>query len=128
MKSGNLAAAVLGTILRVACTVLVVLLIYRGATICYDYGYRIFMEPAVSSGEGRTISVTIPKDMSAREMGELFAGKGLIKDSNLFVLQYYLSEFRKEIQPGTFELSTAMTVEEMMETMATAQEAEEGKS
>lgn len=125
MKSNNLIGAVFGTIFRVACTVLVVLLIYRGAMVCYDYGYRIFTEPAVSSGEGRAVTVTIPKDMSAKEMGELFANKGLIKDSNLFVLQYYLSEFRKDIQPGTFELTTAMTAEEMMEVMATPQEEEE---
>lgn len=125
MKPSSLIGAVVGVIFRVACTVLVVLVIYRGAMVCYDYGYRIFTEPAVSAGEGRAITVTIPNDMSAKEMGELFAKKGLIKDSNLFILQYYLSEFRKDIQPGTFELSTAMTAEEMMEVMATPQEEEE---
>lgn len=125
MKSSNLIGAVFGAVFKVACTVLVVLLVYRGAMTCYDYGYRIFTEPAVSSGEGRAITVTIPKDMSAKEMGELLAGKGLVKDSNLFILQYYLSEFRKDIQPGTFELTTAMTAEEMMEVMATPQEEEE---
>ena len=125
MKPSSLISAVVGVIFRVACTVLVVLVVYRGAMVRYDYGYRIFTEPAVSAGEGRAITVTIPKDMSAKEMGELFANKGLIKDSNLFILQYYLSEFRKDIQPGTFELSTAMTAEEMMEVMATTQEEEE---
>lgn len=127
MKSDNLIAAVVGTVVKVVCAVLVVMLVYRGAWFCYDYGYRIFMEPAVSAGEGRTITVTIPEGMSAKEMGELFAQKGLIKDSSLFVLQYYLSEFRLKLQPGTFDLSTAMTVEEMMEVMTTPQK-EEGKS
>ncbi len=119
MKVGNIVAAVLGAILRVVCTVAVVWFIYQGALTCYDYGYRIFTEPAVSSGTGRTVTVVIPKDMTAQEMGELFEGKGLIKDSKLFILQYYGSEFRKDIQPGTFQLSTAMTAEEMMEVMAT---------
>ncbi len=129
MNSGSLMGAVFGAIFRVVCAVLVVFVIYRGAVTCYDYGYRIFMESAVSAGEGREITVTIPADMSAAEMGELFASKGLIKDANLFVLQYYFSEFRKDIQPGTFELSTAMTAEEMMEVMATeSEEAEEEES
>ena len=119
MKVGNIVAAVLGAILRVVCTVAVVWFIYQGALTCYDYGYRIFTEPAVSIGTGRTVTVVIPKDMTAQEMGELFEGKGLIKDSKLFILQYYGSEFRKDIQPGTFQLSTAMTAEEMMEVMAT---------
>ena len=119
MNSSNLVAAVFGAIFRVACTVLVVLVIYRGATVCYDYGYRIFTEPAVSSGTGRTVTVEIPEGMTAQEMAELFVNKGLVADSTLFVLQYYASEYRKDIQPGTFELSTAMTAEEMMEVMAT---------
>ena len=125
MKTSSLVAAVCGVILKVACVAVVVLLVYRGSTMCYDYGYRIFTEPAISAGEGRAVSVTIPVDMSAKEMGELFLKKGLIRDADLFVLQYYLSEFRKDIQPGTFDLTTAMTVEEMMEVMATPQKEEE---
>ena len=122
MNSNNIVGAIFGAIFRIACTVLVVFVIYRGAMFSYDYGYRIFTEPAVSSGEGRTVTVTIPKDMSAEEMGELFVNKGLIRDANLFVLQYYLSEFRKDIRPGTFDLSTAMTAEEMMEAMTVSPE------
>lgn len=127
MKSDSVVAAVIGAFLRIVMTVVIVFLLYRGAMICYDYGYRIFTEPAVSAGAGRTVSVTIPKGMSASEMGALFAEKGLIKDEKLFVLQYYLSEFRTNIRSGTFQLSTAMTVEEMMEVMATPAEKDEGE-
>ena len=82
MKAANLAGAVLGAILKVAFAVIVVYLVYTGASTCYDYGYRIFTEPAVSAGE------------------------------------YLLSEYKKDWKPGTYELSTAMTAEEMMEVMA----------
>lgn len=116
----------LGTILRVLCTVAVIYGIYKGALLCYDYGYRVFTEPAVSTGTGRAVTVTVPQGMSAREMGEMFQEKGLVKDSLLFVMQYYLSEYRKDIQPGTFELSTAMTAEEMMAVMA-AEPVDEGE-
>ncbi len=119
MKSGNIIAAVFGVIFRV---VVVILAVYRGAVICYDYGYRIFTEPAMTVGEGRTITVAVTEDMSALDIGKLFESKGLIRDSRLFVLQYYLSEFRKEVGPGTFELSTSMTVEEMMEAMTVSPE------
>ena len=69
-------------------------------------------------GEGRTVTVTIKENMSVKEIGELFLQKGLIKDTTLFMAQYYLSEFREGVKPGTYELSTSMTVEEMMETIA----------
>lgn len=122
MKSGNVVMAVFGTIFRVVVAILAVFLIYKGAMLCYDYGYRIFTEPAISSGEGRTVTVTVTEDMSASDIGELFESKGLVKDARLFTFQYYLSEFRADVKPGTFELRTSMTAEEMMEAMTVNQE------
>jgi len=118
MKYGDVVSAVCGTVLKVIATIVVIFLIYKGAMLCYDYGYRIFMEPAVSAGEGRTVTVEITKDMTGEEMGETLAAKGLIRDPKLFKFQYLLSEFREDIKPGTYDLSTAMTAEEMMEVMA----------
>lgn len=117
MKVTSVIAAVAGAIFRVVMAVAVVYLIYRGAGICYDYGYRIFTEPAMTTGEGRTVTVTISPDMSVSDIGKLFEGRGLVRDARLFVLQYYLSEYREDVGPGIFELSTAMTVEEMMQAM-----------
>ena len=114
MKAANLAGAVLGAILKVAFAVIVVYLVYTGASTCYDYGYRIFTEPAISSGEGRKITVTLTSDMSATEIGNTLQEKGLVRDGRLFALQYLLSEYKKDWKPGTYELSTAMTAEEMM--------------
>ena len=117
MKAANLAGAVLGAILKVVFAVAVVYLVYTGASKCYDYGYRIFTEPAISSGEGRKVTVTLTSDMSASEIGAAMQEKGLVRDGRLFALQYLLSEYKKEWKPGTYELSTAMTAEEMMEVM-----------
>lgn len=126
MKTGNLMAAVFGSILRVVLAVAAVFIIYRGATLCYDYGYRIFTEPAMSAGEGRTVKVTLTADMSAMEIGEMMKEKGLTRDSRLFALQYLCSEYKEDVEPGTYEVSTAMTAEEIMAAMVpSAQESEE---
>ena len=117
MKAESIIGAVLGTIFRVAVAVFAVYIIYQGALLCYDYGYRIFTEPAVSPGEGRSVTVAITEDMSPSDIGRLFENKGLVRDARLFTIQYYLSEFRKDVGPGIFELSTSMTAEEMMEAM-----------
>ncbi|MCM1056268.1 MAG: endolytic transglycosylase MltG [Firmicutes bacterium] len=117
MKPANIIFSVVGAICRVAVLILAVYVIYQGALKCYDYGYRIFTEPAVSSGEGKTVTVAITEDMSASDIGTLLQNKGLIRDAKLFVLQYYLSEFREDVKPGIFEFSTSMTAEEMMEAM-----------
>lgn len=122
MKAKNVIVAVYGAIFRVVVAVLVAYVIYRGAEICYDYGYRIFTEPAVSAGEGRTVTVAITEDMSPADIGRLFESRGLVRDGRLFMIQYYLSEFRKDVGPGIFELSTSMTAEEMMEAMVIPKE------
>ena len=106
MKAANLAGVVLGAILKVVFAVAVVYLVYTGASTCYDYGYRIFTEPAVSSGEGRKITVTLTSDMSATQIGETMQDKGLVRDGKLFALQYLFSEYKKDWKPGTYELET----------------------
>lgn len=127
MKALNIISTVLGMIFRVVCAILVVYVIYSGATICYDYGYRIFTEPALSAGEGRTVTVTVQEDMKPQEFAELIVSKGLAEDEILVALQFLLSEYKEDFRSGTFELSTAMTVEEMMEYIATYEEETEEK-
>ena len=124
MKTSTLSVigAVVGAIFRVCVLLFAIHIIYNGAMLAYDYGYRIFTEPAVSAGEGRKITVSITEDMSPADIGKLFETKGLVRDGRLFMLQYYLSEFQKDVGPGTFELSTSMTAEEMMEAMEEATE------
>ena len=117
MKITEVIVAVCGTIIKIAFAVVVVVVLYRGAAKAYDYGYRIFEEAPISSGEGYTITVNITENMSAKEMGQMLADKGLIKDPQLFIFQYMFSEFKDDLLPGEHDLSTAMTVEEMMEEM-----------
>ena len=116
-KITDLIVALCGAIIKIAVAVAIVVVLYRGALKAYDYGYRIFEEPPVSSGEGDTITVNITEDMPAKEMGQMLADKGLIRDPKLFVFQYMFSEFKDDLLPGEHDLSTAMTVEEMMEEM-----------
>lgn len=124
MKVRDVIFAIFETIIKLVIAVIVVVMIYRGANFAFDYGYRIFWEKPMSE-VGRDVTVTIPEGMTAEEMGELFYQKGLIRDVNLFRLQYLFSEFKDELKPGEFVLSTSMQVEEMFETMANGPVGEE---
>ncbi len=117
MKITDVIGAVCGAVIKIAFAIVAVVVLYRGAIKAFDYGYRIFEEPPVSSGEGYTITVNIKEDMSAKELGQLLADKGLIRDPQLFIFQYMFSEFKEDLLPGEHDLSTAMRVEEMMEEM-----------
>lgn len=124
MKIQNVVSAVCGTIIKIAVAVVVVAFIYNTAMKGYDFGYRVFDQEPVSLGEGRTVTVSVTENMSVSEMGNMLYEKGLIKDTTLFLAQYYLSEFRESIKPGIYELNTSMTPEEMFEVMATQTEKE----
>ncbi len=122
MNAKNLVFAVFGTIFKIAVTVVVVIAIYSAATTCYDYGYRIFTEPAVALGNGRNVTVIVPEKMSPLKIGELFEQEGLVRDGKLFALQYLLSEYHDDVKSGTFVLNTSMTAEDMMAVMASKDE------
>lgn len=127
MKRESLIGNFLATLIHVALIVVAVMLIQKYATLCYEYGYRIFKEPPVTTqGEGKTITITISEGVTPRSLGELLQSKGLIRDSKLFILQYFCSEYRKELKAGTYELSSTMTAEEMFAVMAGAYEEAEG--
>lgn len=109
-------------IIKVVAFAFIIMYIFRIATSAYDYGYRVFAEPPVSTGEGRTISVYIEEKESAKEVGEMLQEKGLIRDANLFWIQELLSEQRGKIQPGIYDLNTSMTAQEMLTVIAPAEE------
>ena len=125
-KTLFLSLSVLDVVFRVAMWVIIIYFVIKGATRCYNLGYRVFTEePIASEGYGKQVVVDIPMDFNAKELGELFESKGLTRDSILFALQYYASEYREGVKGGTYTLSTEMTAEEMFEQISLANEAEE---
>lgn len=113
-------------IFKVVLFAVIIMYIIRAATAAYDYGYRVFTEPPVSYDEGRIISVYIEDGSSVLDVGEMLQDKGLIRDGRLFMVQELLSENHGKIQPGIYDLSTAMTAQEILEVIAQEPETDEG--
>ena len=109
-------------LVRISFTVLVFLVIiygmYQLGLRSYDYGYRIFTEPAVTKGEGRERLVQVRPSMSDADIGSLLEEKGLIRDKWLFVIQLKLSDYSKKLVPGRYLLNSSMTSQEMMKIMS----------
>lgn len=128
MNSKEIVGSVFGMAFKIIAAVLIVMFVYKYALLAYDYGYRLFGERPITSGEGRTVSVVIPEEADAKKVGEILEMKGLIRDAKLFQLQEFVSDYHDCILPGEYELNTSMTAEEMLEVMSTKQEkdAEEG--
>lgn len=116
---------VVKSILKIALALVVVILVYNLGLKAYDFGYRIFAEEPIELGNGRVVSVSIVEGKSVSEIGEILEEKGLIRDAKLFYFQEMFSEYKGELQPGVYELSTGMTPYEMMEIMSASEEEDE---
>ncbi len=118
MEGRQIAGAVVGTVIKVVVTAVFLMFVYRYAVEAYDYGYRIFGEEPMDAEPGRDVTVTIEEHDSTQDVAEMLVQRGLIRDAKLFVIQEKLSGLEEGIQPGTYDLNTAMKVEEMLEIFA----------
>lgn len=118
MEGRQIAGAVVGTVIKVVVTAVFLMFVYRYAVEAYDYGYRIFGEESMDAEPGRDVTVTIGEHDSTQDVAEMLMQRGLIRDAKLFVIQEKLSGLEEGIQPGTYDLNTAMKVEEMLEIFA----------
>ncbi len=126
MSGKNVTVGIAGSIIRFAVLAVIIAFAYRFAIAAYDFGYRVFAEPAMSSEPGVDISVAITDDMSVMDIGELLQDQGLIADAKLFYIQEKVSEYKDMIRPGIYVLNTSMTAEEMLAVMGAAAEENEG--
>ena len=116
---------VLTWLLKAGLVIAVVVVVYNVGLKAYDFGYRIFAEEPVAIGEGQVISVSIVEGKTVAEIGDILEEKGLLRDANLFYFQEMFSEYKGELKPGVYELSTGMTPYEMMAIMSATEETEE---
>ena len=114
MKVDKMVIKTLTTVLKVVLAVVVVMFVYKGATLAYDYGYRVFAEEPVDAAPGMDMDVVVEDGMGPKEIGIMLESRGLIKDGTLFYLQNILSKYKDDLKAGTYTLNTSMTTEEMM--------------
>ena len=128
MNVKQLLGAVSATIIKIAVAAVIIVAVFRLAVYAYDFGYQVFADMPVSEGEGRTVSVVISEGLGNRELAKMLEQKGLVNDANVFYIYDLLSDYRKkELKPGTYELSTAMNAEEILEILCDESEEQEEK-
>lgn len=118
MNSKEVVISVFSTVFKIVLAIIIVMLVYKWSMTAYEYGQRVFNEPPMSAGSGRTVTVVVNEGDTAKEIGAMLEKNGLIRDAALFRIQEMLSAYKDEMVPGTYELNTSMTTEEMMEIMS----------
>ncbi len=124
MNAKALIGTVIETIVKFFVLAAAIILIFKGATKAYDFGYRVFADEPMSAAGGRTITVGIAEDADITDIAKMLEEKGLISDYRLFIVQELLSAQHDKIKPGIYDLSTDMKAEEMLEILASEGEEE----
>lgn len=100
--------------------VLIIRYVIGAASEAYSFGYRIFSEEPVSGEPGIIFTVELSEETTPKQVAQALEDYGLIRDKDLFYVQYLLSPHKGELMPGDYELSTAMTAEQMLEIMSSS--------
>lgn len=126
-KIKDLTIAFAGTVVRVALVILAVICIANFAGKAYDFGYRIFAEEPMSAPPGRDIKFVVNSSDSQKDIIQMLEDKGLIRDHLLFTVQKKLSIYTDDIKPGSYDLNTSMTNEEILGVLVEVSDEEEDK-
>ena len=118
MSVKKIILGILNTSVRVAILIIVCTVIKNVCVTSYEYGYRVFSEQPLTTGDGIDKQVVIPIGSSGTDIGKILKNSGLIRDEKLFYIQELLSSYRGKLQPGTYTLNTSMTAEQMMAVLA----------
>lgn len=117
MDGRQVVGTVIGTVIKVVVAAIILMFIYRYTIVAYDMGYRIFAESAIELSPGRDITITISDSDSKKDVAQLLESKGLVRDYRIFLVRAMISGTDETIAPGTYELNTSMTIEEMLGAM-----------
>lgn len=123
-KVGKAGLVLAGGVFRTALYVCVAVLIFWLGKVTYQFGYDVFNQQAMSPGDGQEVTVVIPEGSSSYDIGKILESKGLIQDAKVFWVQEKLSNYKGQLQSGTYLLSTAYTPTRIMGILAGDEEQE----
>ena len=126
MDVKQLFGAIGAMLFKIVLSAAIIIVVFKVAVSAYDFGFHLFADiPIDEVGSGRTVNVIISEDQNSMEVGKMLEEKGLIRDAKMFYIQEMLSDYKDMITEGSYELNTAMTVEEMLTTICSNAEAAE---
>jgi UPF0755 protein len=121
----SIAATIISVSVNVMIIALVIMGIYVFGTWGYNFGNAVFDPSPVDEYNGKSVVVTVPEGASVQDIAKIMERSGIVRNSYVFMVQMYLSEYKDEIVPGTYTLSTTMLPDEILAAIAPKSEEEE---
>ena len=117
MNYKGIALGLLAFVVRVAIAATVIYYVYEAAFQAYNFGYEVFIDAPYALAPGRDISITVSDPTDYKKMSQDFQDAGLVKDWKLFYVQLFFSEYKDELEAGSYVLNNSMTSQDMLYAM-----------
>ena len=117
-RVGNAGVIVAGGAFKIALYVCIVVLIIWLGRLSYQFGHDIFDQQPMSPREGQEITVVVKEDDSVYDIAKTLESKGLVEDAKVFWIQEKLSNYKGQMKPGNYLLSTAYEPSRLLAIMA----------
>ena len=105
-------------LIRLLVLVLMIIIIAWLGRAAYRISYAVVKEEAADEAPGKDATVTIPEDAGIREVASILYEAELIDNQMVFVIQERLSAYHGEIKPGTYELNSSYTPNQICTVLA----------
>lgn len=94
---------------------LAVWFVYTVGTKSFEFGAKVFNEQAVDTvSTEREVEVTVPEDVSTKQIADILYKKDLILDKTVFYVQVELSDYKNKFVAGTYKIKSSMKPTEIM--------------
>ncbi len=128
--TSRVALKVISTILKILLNVLfysiVIILLIKVSGMAHDFGYQVFGKVTASESPGRDTTIQIKKGESTMNIAGKLELYGVIVNKYSFFLKAKLKKYN--LMPGTYELNTSMTYDEIFDILTTPHTEEESDS
>lgn len=122
MDVKQLLGAIGAMLAKIVLSAAVIIIIFKLAVGAYDFGFNLFADIPMDEGDGRTVNVIISESQDTMDIAKMLEEKGLIRNAKMFYIQEKLSDYKDQIAAGTYELNTAMSIEDMLETICSKED------
>ena len=122
MDVKQLLGAIGAMLVKIVLSAAVIIIIFKLAVGAYDFGFNLFADIPMDEGDGRTVNVVISESQDTMDIAKMLEEKGLIRDAKMFYIQEKLSDYKDQIAAGTYELNTAMSIEDMLAVLGSNEE------
>lgn len=122
MDVKQLLGAIGAMLAKIVLSAAVIIIIFKLAVSAYDFGFNLFADIPMDEGDGRTVNVIISESQDTMDIAKMLEEKGLIRNAKMFYIQEKLSDYKDQIAAGTYELNTAMSIEDMLETICSKED------